>query len=580
MEKIWLKHYDEGVPAELDLKEKTVVDFLQETTQRFPNRPAVTLKGKTLTYSEFSNHVDRFATALSRMGVKQGTRVAAWMPNLPQMIITYYATLKLGGVLVNTNPLYMEREFVHQFNDAQVEVVVTCDFIYWYKLRHAMDKVPSVRHVVITSIPDYLPFPINLLAPFKLKKTQQYVKVPRGKNISFFKELIRDTPANPPKVELGFEDLAVLQYTGGTTGLSKGAKLLHRNISANAQQIASWFPSVEPGHEVMLGALPYFHSFGMSVSMNWPIHAGAHIVLAPNPRDIANLINSIHKYKVTLFPAVPALFVSINNYPGIENIDISSIKGCFSGSAPLPVDVLEKFEKLTGGKITEGFGLTETTPVTHVNPLMGLRKVGSIGIPVPGTDQKVVDIDDGTKELGIGEEGELIIKGPQVMQGYLNRDDETASMIRDGWCFTGDLAKIDEDGYAYIVGRKKDMIVAGGYNIYPDEVDDVLFSHPKVLEAATIGIPHPKRGETVKSFVVLNPGEEATAEEIVEYCKKELAAYKVPKEIEFLKELPKSTMMKILRKDLRDMELAKMQTQPPADKADKDKSADSAAASA
>ena len=567
MEKIWLKHYDEGVPADLDLKQKTVVDFLQDSAQRFPNRPAITIKGKTLSYRELNDHVDRFATALSRMGVKQGSRVAAWMPNLPQMIITYYATLKIGGVLVNTNPMYMEREFVHQFNDAKVEVVVTCDFLYWYKLRHAMSKVPTVKHVVVTSIPDYLPFPINLLAPFKLKKTQQYVKVPRDKNISFFKELIRDTPPNPPKVEIGFEDIAVLQYTGGTTGLSKGAKLSHRNVSANVQQISSWFPSVEPGHEVLLGALPYFHSFGMSVSMNWPIYSGTHIVLAPNPRDIADLINSITKYKVTLFPAVPALFVAINKYPGIENIDISSIKGCFSGSAPLPIDVLEKFEKLTGGKITEGFGLTETTPVTHVNPLNGVRKVGSIGIPVPGTDQKVVDIEDGTKELGIGEEGEFIIKGPQVMAGYLNRDDETANMIRDGWCFTGDLAKIDEDGYAYIVGRKKDMIVAGGYNIYPDEVDDVLFSHPKVLEAATIGIPHEKRGEAVKSFVVLNPGETATPEEIISFCKKEMAAYKVPNEIEFLKELPKSSMMKILRKDLRDLELAKMQTQPPVDKA-------------
>ena len=565
MEKIWLKNYDKGVPEDLDLQEKTVVDFLQASAQRFPNRPAVTMKGKTLTYREFNDQVERFATALSRMGVKPGSRVAAWMPNLPQMIITYYATLRLGGVLVNTNPLYMEREFVHQFNDAQVEVVVTCDFIYWYKLRHAMAKVPTVKHVVITSIPDYLPFPINLLAPMKLKKTQQYVKVPREKHISFFKELIRDTPANAPKVEIGFQDLAVLQYTGGTTGLSKGAMLSHQNVSANVQQISSWFPTVEPGREVLLAALPYFHSFGMSVSMNWPISQGAHIVLAPNPRDVADLINSIEKYKVTLFPAVPAMFVAINNFPGIESRDISSVKGCFSGSAPLPLEVLQKFEKLTGGKITEGFGLTETSPVTHVNPLDGVRKVGSVGIPVPGTQQKVVDINDGSKELGLGEEGELILHGPQVMSGYLNREDESKDMIRDGWCYTGDLAKIDEDGYCFIVGRKKDMIVAGGYNVYPDEIDDVLFEHPAVLEAASIGVPDPKRGETVKSFVVLQPGKTATAEEIIEHCKKELAAYKVPKKIEFLKELPKSTMMKILRKDLREMELAKMQTQPPAE---------------
>jgi long-chain acyl-CoA synthetase len=451
----------------------------------------------------------------------------------------------------------MEREFVHQFNDAQVEVVVTCDFIYWYKLRQAMSKVPTVKHVVITSIPDYLPFPISLLAPFKLKKTQQYVKVPRADKLHFFKELIAQNQPTPPKVDIGIEDLAVLQYTGGTTGVSKGAKLLHRNLSYNTQQVMSWFPGVEHGKEVLLACLPYFHSFGMTVSMNWPVAAGAHIVLAPNPRDIADLVKSISTYRVTLFPALPALYVAINNFPGIEGIDISSIKGCFSGSAPLPVEVLEKFEKLTGGKITEGFGLTETSPVTHVNPLFGLRKIGSIGVPVPGTDQKVVDIETGEKELGIGQEGELCIKGPQVMGGYLNRDDETAKMIRGEWLYTGDLAVIDEDGYCKIVGRKKDMIVAGGYNVYPDEIDGVLFEHPAVLEAATIGVPDEKRGETVKSFVVLKPGKTATADEIREHCRKQLAAYKVPVEIEFLKELPKSTMMKILRKDLREMELQK-----------------------
>lgn len=562
MERFWTKHYDEGVPEDLEIQEKTLVEFLEQSAQRFPNQPALTLKGKTLSYREFNDQVNRFATALSKLGVKKDSKVAAWMPNLPQMVITYYATLKLGAQVVNTNPLYVEREIEHQFNDAGVSVVVTCDFLYWYKLRPMMAKVPCVKHVVVTSIPDYLPFPLNWLAPFKLKKTQQYVKVPRESNIHYFKELIANNPPNPPKVDIGFEDLAILQYTGGTTGVSKGAMLTHKNISVNAQQALSWFPKVEEGKEVMLGCLPYFHSFGMTVSMNWPICAGAHIVLTPNPRDIADLVASINKYKVTLFPAVPALYVAINNYPNIEALDISSIKYCFSGSAPLPIEVMERFEKLTGAVITEGFGLTETTPITHVNPLEGGRKAGSIGIPVPGTDIKIVDIDTGEKELGPNEEGELCIAGPQVMKGYWKRDDETAKTLKDGWIYTGDLAKVDDDGFNFIVGRKKDMIVAGGYNIYPDEIDDVLFSHPAVLEAATIGIPDEKRGETVKSFVVLKPGTKATVQEITEFCKKEMAAYKVPKQIEFIDALPKSTMMKILRRELRDMEISKAKTQP------------------
>jgi long-chain acyl-CoA synthetase len=290
----------------------------------------------------------------------------------------------------------------------------------------------------------------------------------------------------------------------------------------------------------------------MTVSMTWPISMGMHVVLAPNPRDIPDLIKSITKQKVTIFPAVPALFMAINEYPGIEKLDLSSIKGCFSGSAPLPVEVLRRFEDLTGGKVTEGFGLTETSPVTHGNPLGGVRKPGTVGVPFPGTDSRIVDIRDGDTEMRVNEAGELCIKGPQVMAGYWNRPSATAQTIRDGWVYTGDLAQADEDGYVTIVGRKKDMIVVSGFNVYPDEVDGVLIAHPAVLEAATIGMPDPKRGETVKSFVVLKPGQTATAAEIRAYCKKELAAYKVPWIIEFRDDLPKSSMMKILRKDLRE----------------------------
>jgi long-chain acyl-CoA synthetase len=556
MDRIWTKHYEPGVPADLNFVERTLVDMFEDSCREWADRPAVTFKGRTLTYGALHEQVDRFATALAALGVTKNSRVAFWLPNLPQTVIAYFATLKLGAQAVGTHPLYTERELEHQFNDAGVTVVVTLDYFWWGRLRAMLGRT-GVQHVIVTSIPDYLPFPLNLLAPLKLKKTGQYVKVPREPRVHFFRELVAQHPPTPPKVKLGWEHVAALLYTGGTTGLAKGAMLTHRNLSCNVQQCASWFPLVERGREVMLACLPYCHSFGHTICMLWPIHVGAHIVLAPNPRDIPDLVASIRKYRVTLFPAVPALFTAINNYPGIDRVDISSVKACFSGSAPLPVDVLQRFEALTGGKITEGFGLTETSPVAHVNPLRGLRKPGSIGVPVPGTDMKIVDADTGLRELGIGEEGELCLRGPQIMAGYWQRPEETAAMIRDGWVYTGDLARVDEDGYTFICGRKKDMIIVGGYNVYPDEIDRVLFSHPKVIEAATIGLPDEKKGERIKSFVVLRPGVQATAEEIIEYCRRELAAYKVPKDVAFLPELPKSPMMKVLRRELRERELAR-----------------------
>lgn len=555
MERIWTRHYDEGVAFDLDFEEKTVVEYFDDAVGEWGDRPAVTLKGKTLTYAELKDQVDRFATALAGLGVREDSRVALWMPNVPQMVIAYFATLRLGARVVNTNPLYVERELEHQFNDAGVSVVVTLDFLWHGKLRGMMDRV-GVEHVVVTSIPDYLPFPLNWLAPFKLKRTGQYVKVPREDGVHFFKELIAENRPEPPAAELDLDDVAVLQYTGGTTGVSKGAMLTHRNLSCNAQQGRALFTRAEPGDEVFLACLPYFHVFGMTASMLIPVMLGAHMVLVPNPRDIDDQVKSIRKYRVTMYPSVPALFAGITNHPKIDDIDVSSVKYCFSGSAPLPVEVLERFEALTGSKITEGFGLTEASPITHANPFDGVRKVGSVGIPVPGTDVKVVDVETGDRELEVGDEGELCIRGPQVMAGYWNRPDETANTLRDGWLYTGDLARVDEDGYCFIVGRKKDMIVASGYNIYPDEVDNVLFSHPAVLEAATIGVPDEKRGETVKSFIVLKQDATATEDDILAFCRKELAPYKVPKRIEFLSELPKSSALKILRRELRERELA------------------------
>ena len=371
------------------------------------------------------------------------------------------------------------------------------------------------------------------------------------------KELIRDTPPNPPKARLELDTTALLQYTGGTTGTSKGAMLTHGNLSWNVQQVRAWFPEITPGKEVILGCLPFFHVFGMTVAMNLAVSVGAAIVVTANPRDIPKMLKDISRHKVTLLPAVPAMFNAINKFPGIKTVDLKSVSSCFSGSAPLPLDVLETFEGLTGSKIIEGFGLTETSPVTHVNPLNGRRKLGSVGIPVSNTDSRIVSLTDSATNVSPNVEGELLIKGPQIMKGYWNQPDATNQMIRNGWLFTGDIAKSDADGYVFIVGRKKDMVTASGYNIYPDEIDRILMGHPEVLEAATIGLPDERRGETIKSFVVPKDNSTVTAEELLNYCKRELAVYKVPREIEFRKELPKSTLLKVLRRELRSEEIAK-----------------------
>ena len=561
--RIWHRSYDGGVPPDIEFEEIPLPRVLERSARAHGDAPAVIFLNCRLTYRQLKEDVDRFATALARLGVTRDTRVAIQLPNLPQTVIAYYATLSLGAQAVMTNPLYVEREITHQWNDAGCAVAVVVDFLFEGRIRGIRHELP-VKRYIIASIPEYLRFPLNLLAPIKLRKTRppSIAKVEPDEGIRFMKTLIRTTPPDPPKVALAMDDLALLQYTGGTTGLSKGAMLTHQNLSYNAQQVGAWFTDATPGREVCLAALPYFHVFGMTVSMNYPVLVAAAMVLMPNPRDISQMARAIATHRVTMFPGVPAMFNAINNFPGVDTLDLSSVTSCFSGSAPLPNDVLERFERLTGSKIVEGFGLTETSPVTHTNPLKGTRKIGSIGVPVPGTDAKVVDLADGVTEVPTGTEGELIIKGPQVMKGYWNKPDATRDMIRDGWLYTGDIAIVDPDGYFFIVGRQKDMILAGGYNIYPDEVDRVLMGHPAVLEAGTIGIPDQKRGETVKSFVVLKTGHAATTEELIEYCRKELAAYKIPRQIEFRAELPKSTVLKILRRELRDQELAKLAASP------------------
>lgn len=557
----WHKWYEEGVPTSLDVEEKTVTRYLEDSADRYPENTALVFENCRLTYRQLDSQVSSFANALADMGVGMDSRVAIQLPNLPQTIIAYYAVLKLGAQVVFTNPLYVEREIEHLWNDADVQTAVVGDWLYASRLAALRPRIP-VKNFIVTGIADYLRFPLNWLAPLKLRRENLVAKVEPTAQVHAFKGLVRRHPATAPGVAIDLDDAALLQYTGGTTGLSKGAVLTHRNLSVNVQQVKSFFPALEEGREVWLACLPFFHVFGMTVSMNWPVSVGGAMILMPNPRDIQKMLANITKHKVTVYPALPALFNAVNNFPGVDKMDLTSIKGCFSGSAPLALDVLERFEAMTGSKIVEGFGLTETSPVTHCNPVMGQRKSGSIGVPLPDTDAKIVDMKEGLDELSTGETGELVISGPQCMKSYWNRPDETAETLRDGWIYTGDLATMDEDGYFWIVGRKKEMIVASGYNVYPDEIDRVLFSHPKVLEAATIGVPDAKRGETVKSFIVLLPGETASQDEIVDFCQENLAAFKVPKSVEFRDELPKSAVQKILRRELREQELAKLKSVP------------------
>lgn len=556
--KIWQRHYEPGVPPSIDYLQLGVPGFLRRSAAERPSGTALVFRGARISYGRLIEEVGRFGAGLVQLGVRRGTRVAIHAPNLPQTVIAYQAALAIGAEVVMTNPVYTGAEIAQQWNDAGCELAVTMDFLYDQRLRAIRSELP-VEHFVVARVPEYLPIPARWIAPLVLSRAEQplWARLHDDPGVVPYAQVVRaDPPAQaPPEPDL--DDVAVVQYTGGTTGRPKGALLTHRNLSVNVQQMDAWFTQAEFGSEVSLGVLPLFHVFGMTVAMNWTLAKASTLVLVPNPRDIGAIVSAIEKERVTVFAAVPAIFSGINRHPGVEKLDLSSVKVCVSGSAPLPQEVLDTFERLTGGRIVEGFGLSETSPVTHVNPLSGTRKIGTIGIPVPDTEARIVDSEDGDRELGVGQEGELLLRGPQVMQGYWNRPEETAEVLQDGWFRTGDLAAIDADGYFRIVGRKKDMINVSGLKVYPDEVDQVLFKHPDVLESATIGVPSSHGSEHVKSFVVLRPGAKVGAEALRAHCAQQLADYKVPRTIEFLEELPKSSVLKVLRKELREREAKK-----------------------
>jgi long-chain acyl-CoA synthetase len=559
----WFAHYPEGVPHTLaPYPEKNLYSLLSEAAERHPNAPAVVWAvpgGKTLSYRQL-----KFSAVLVKLGVKKGDRVALILPNCPQYVIAYYATVRIGAVIVGNNPLYTARELSHQLNDCGAEVVVVLDSLY--PNLKAIEKDYKPREVVVTSVTDYMKFPVNVLAPMKLKKEAKHEghpwpPVPSDADVEHWKRLMSSAGTPPAVAEVDAKnDPAGFIYTGGTTGLSKGAMLSHANLVSNAMQGAAWFPELGDGTDSLMCVLPFFHSYGMTVCMNVGVLKAGKLVLLPR-FVLGDTLKAIQKERPTMFPGVPRLYIALNEAEETKNFDITSITACFSGAAALPLAVAKKFEGLTGSRVVEGYGLTETSPITHANPITGERREGFIGIPIPDTDCKLVDLDDSTKEVELGQPGELAISGPQVMLGYWNKPDETAGMIKeeDGvrWLYTGDVAVIDETGWFKIVDRKKEMIIVSGFNVYPTDIEQALYHNPKVEKVAVVGVPDETTGEAVKAFIVLRKGETATPEEIIKWSRNELTGYRVPKQIEFRDSLPETLVGKVLRRVLVDEEKKK-----------------------
>ncbi len=556
-DKPWLAHYDKGVPYTVEIPSVPLFHFLEESARKYPDRACTIFNGAVVTNKDMNTRADQIAAALVELGVKKGDRVGIFMPNTPQFVMIYFGILKAGGVVVATNPLYTPPEIAHQASDAGVEYMFVMTNFY-NTIKKAQPNT-KIKKLIVTNLKEALS-PIMQIMFTLLREKKGGFRIEGGlkEGDVWLKDLIAKHKGAPrPKLEIGPDDTALFQYSGGTTGVSKGAVALHRNVVANTMQMKAWFVTSQEGKEVYLMAIPLFHVYGMVAGMAVALANAATMVMVPNPRDLKDILENISKHKATIFPGVPAMYNGINNHPDVKagKYDLSSIKACISGSAPLLRETKDQFEKLTGGKVFEGYGLSEAPTATHCNPLLGENKIGSIGMPLPNVEVKLISLDDGETELQQGEIGEIAIHGPQVMKGYHNMPTETANTLHtmnDGkvWLFTGDIARMDEDGYFYIVDRKKELIKPGGYQVWPREVEEVLMDHPKVLDVGVAGIPDPYRGETVKAWIVLKPGKTATEAELKAFCKERLAAYKVPTHYEFRSELPKTTVGKILRREL------------------------------
>jgi long-chain acyl-CoA synthetase len=546
----WFKSYDPGVPHHIDVPPIPLHRFLEQAAKDYPGRACAVFKGRAVTYAEMDELSDRLAGGLAALGVKQGAPVGIFMPNSAQFVMAFYAILKAGGVVVATNPLYSGREIEHQLNDAGIEIMLVMS--NFYKTIKRVQPNTPLRPVQVTNIKENKP-PLmrTLFTLVKEKKGGHRVTLAEG-DLWLEDVLHRNGRSQRPALEIGPEDVALFQYSGGTTGLSKAAVATHRNLVANTLQIHSWMTECRDGQETVLMAIPMFHVYGMVAGMSFAVRSGASMVMIPNPRDLKDVLENIDRYQPTVFPGVPTMYNAINNNPQVAagKYKLSSIKACISGSAPLLRETKDRFEALTGGKLVEGFGLSEAPTATHCNPLLGENRSGSIGLPFPDVDCRIVSLDDGATVLGVDEIGELALRSPNVMRGYHNMPTETANALRDGWLFTGDIARMDADGYFYIVDRKKELIKPGGFQVWPREVEEEIAKNPKVLDVGVAGIPDAYRGETVKAWVVVRPGETLTEDEVRAWCKERMATFKVPTQVEFRDELPKTTVGKILRREL------------------------------
>lgn len=543
----WDAHYPKGVSWHESFHGKPLYYLLDEAVRRWPQNLALDFFGKTYTYERLGEMVNRIAQGMQKIGVKKGTRVGLFMPNCPQFVMCYYAILKCGGTVVNFNPLYSGHEIDHQLKDAHVEVMVTVN------LRTTYDKlVPfignsSMRKIVVCNFGEAMPMAKRAL--FATAKAKDIAHPPHDSYHITLNELLESEPMGTPVNIIPDSQIAVLQYTGGTTGVPKGAMLTHTNLYANTLQCSAWMVGLKPGEEIMLAVIPFFHVFAMTVAMNLAIANGMEIVIHPK-FDLKHVLADIDGKKPTLMPGVSTLYATINNAKTLDKYDLSSIKYCISGGGPLPVEVKKNFEKLTGCVLVEGYGLTESSPVTHCNPLIGENKTGSIGLPLPGTIAEIIDKDDRVTPLKQGEIGELCISGPQVMQGYLNRQDETENVLRNGRLHTGDVGYMDGDGYFYIVDRLKEMIIVGGYKVFPRNVEEEIYTNANVAECAVIGLEHPTRGQMIKAYIVLKPGCHMDEAGVKAYLKPRITAYALPHAVEFRESLPKSAIGKILKKEL------------------------------
>ena len=554
-DRIWHKAYAPDVPTSLDYEQITLPAALERTAKQWPDRVALIMMGRKITFRKLDEMVNSFARALVDLGVKKGDKVAISIPNLPQTVVAAYAVFRLGAVVVMCNPLYTERELEYQLNDSGCSLCICLDLLV-----PRIQKLKSrtgIGHIIACHIRDYLPFPAKQLFPF-IKKSM-HRKTVSGEGVHDFTDLVEKYPGAPLKTEAKWDDLAALLYTGGTTGVSKGVILTHANCSIVVQQLRAWIPAARDGEESLIAIFPFFHVAGFTAMMNQSLYAGFTQILVPRPEP-QTVLDMTLKFKPSWFGCVPTIYVGLLNLPAFSKADFSFIRGCLSGAAPLALETIREWENAVGATIIEVYGMTECTTLCHANPWGGQTKAGSVGVPIPDTDCRIVDIETGEKDLPQGESGEIVIKGPQVSQGYYQKEEETANSFKDGWFYTGDIGYMDEEGYLFIVDRKKDMIIAGGYNIYPRDIDEVLYEHPKLQEACAVGVPDPYRGETVKAFVVVKPGLACTEEEIIAFCREKLAVYKAPRTIEFMDELPKSTIGKVLRRELREMEMAKSKT--------------------